>query len=64
MSYDSKGEENGFWFSNIKKFKHLTKFYFGVIKKDPSLVFHFHVLNMFNVGFTEIWPTFGTSLKY
>ena len=64
MSYDFKGEKNSFLIFQHKKFKHLTKFHFGVTKKDPRLVFRFHVLNMFNVGFTEIWPNFETSLKY
>ena len=46
-----------------KKFKHLTKFHFEVTNKDPCIVFRFHVLDMFNVGFTEIWPNFEMSLK-
>ena len=36
---------NGDW-KSLTKFQSLQKLYFGVIKKDAGLVFHFHDLNL------------------
>jgi hypothetical protein len=41
-----KSEENWFRFWNMKSVKTHTKLPFGVTKKDPGLVFHFHVSKM------------------
>ena len=53
----SKVEEKWFWNCNMKFSKTSQKLHFGVTKKDPCLVFHFHVLNLFkcwsNLGLTE-----------
>ena len=53
----SKVEEKWFWNCNMKFSKTSQKLHFGVTKKDPCLVFHFHVKNLFkcwsNLGLTE-----------
>ena len=47
----------GFWFRTWKFQKPSQKLHFGVTKKDPGLLFHFHVLNLFkswsNLGFDQ-----------
>ena len=57
--YEVKHEEK--WFFGFKhgNFKNLPKLHFRVTKKDTSLPFHFHVLNLFklswsNLGFDKI----------
>ena len=48
----------------MKFSKTSQKLHFGVTKKDPSLVFHFHVKNLFkcwsNLGLTK----FEITIKY
>ena len=39
--------EKWFWNCNMKFSKTSQKLHFGVTKKDPGLLFHFHVLNLF-----------------
>jgi hypothetical protein len=57
MSYEVKYEEKWFWVSNMEISKTSQKLHFRVIKKDPDLPFHFHVLNLFkswsNLGFDQ-----------
>ena len=47
------GSQRGF-----EKFDKVSKFHFGVTKKDPGLLFYFHVLNLFKcwskLGLTNI----------
>jgi hypothetical protein len=51
----------------MKSVKTHTKFPFGVTKKDPGLVFHFHVSKMFkcwsNLGLTNIQMSIKNSKK-
>ena len=58
MVYEHKVEEKGFWICNMENSKTSPKYHFGVTKKDPDLVFHFHVLNLFkcwsNLDLTDI----------
>jgi hypothetical protein len=53
-----RSEEKWFRFWNMKRVKTHAKLPFGVIKKDPGLVFHFHVSKMFKcwskLGLTNI----------
>ena len=60
----SKVEEKWFWICNMKFSKNSPKLHFGVTKKDPGLLFHFHVSNLFkcwsNLGLTE----FKIIIKY
>ena len=55
MSYEVKHEEEWFWVSNMEISKNYQTLHFGVIKKDPGLLFHIRVLNLFkswsNLGF-------------
>ncbi len=57
MSYEVKHEEKWFWVSNMEISKTSQKLHFGVTKKDPGLLFHLHVLNLFkswsNLGFDK-----------
>ena len=46
LSYEVKGEERWYEVSNMKIFKSWEMVHFGVSKKDPGLLFHFHVLNL------------------
>ena len=59
MLYELEVEKKGFWICNMENSKASPMFHFGVTKKDPVLVFHFHVLNMFKcwskLGLTDIW---------
>jgi hypothetical protein len=59
-----KSEEKWFRFWNMKSAKTHTKLPFEVTKKDPGLVFHFHVSKMFKywskLGLTNI----QMSIKY
>ena len=60
-------EEMWFWICNMKFSKNSPKLHFGVTKKDPGLVFHFHVSNLFkcwsNLGLTEIQMSIKNSKK-
>jgi hypothetical protein len=42
----------GFGVLKMKSAKNSRKLHFGVTKKDPNLVFHFHFLNLFFVSFS------------
>jgi hypothetical protein len=57
LSYEVKGEEEWLWVCNMKISKTSPKLHFDVTKKDPGLVFHFYVLNVFkcwsNLGFDQ-----------
>ena len=57
-------EVRRFWICNMKFSKNSPKLHFGVTKKDPGLLFHFHVSNLFkcwsNLGLTE----FKIIIKY
>jgi hypothetical protein len=48
---------SGFGFQTWKFKKTFQKIHFGVTKKDPGLLFHFHVMNLFkswsNLGFDQ-----------
>ena len=61
----SKVGEKWFWNCNMKFSKNSQKLYFGVTKKDPCLVFHFRVLNLFkywsNLGLTDFEITIKNS---
>ena len=50
-------KRSGFGFQTWKFQKPTQKLHFGVTKKDPSLLFHFHVSNLFkslsNLGFDQ-----------
>ena len=43
LSYQVKGEERWYEVWNMKFFKSLEMVHFGVVKKDPGLLFNFHV---------------------
>jgi hypothetical protein len=53
----SMKRRSGFGFQTWKFQKPTQKLHFGVTKKDPSLLFHFHVSNLFkslsNLGFDQ-----------
>ena len=55
----SRVKRRCFGFATWKIQKTSPKFHFEVTKKDPGLVFHFHVLNLFkcwsNLDLTNIW---------
>ena len=57
MSYEVKHEEKWFLVSNMEISKTSQELHFAVTKKDPGLLFHFHVLNLFkscsNLGFDQ-----------
>ena len=59
MSYEVKHEEKWFWVSNMEISKTSQKLHFRVTKMDTCFPFHFHVLNLFklswsNLGFDKI----------
>jgi hypothetical protein len=47
LSYEVKHEEKWFGFQTWNFQKPPKKLHFSVIKKDPGLPSHFHVLNLF-----------------
>jgi hypothetical protein len=62
-----RSEDKWFRFWNMKCVKTHAKLPFGVIKKDPVLVFHFHVSKMFKcwskLGLTNIQMSIKNSKK-
>jgi len=52
------------WFLNIsKKSEKSPNLHFGMNKKDPDLVFHFHLLNLFKCWFDQSLTNFKISIK-
>ena len=58
LSYKVKVEEKWFWILNMKFSKTSPMLHFEAAKKDPGLVLHFHVSNLFKswskLGLTKI----------
>ena len=54
----SSTKRSGFGFQTLTFQKPSQKLHFGVTKKDTSLPFHFHVLNLFKSwsNLARIWP--------
>ena len=66
-SHEVKCEDKWYEVWNMKRFKIWKWIHLGVSKKDPSLLFHFHVLNFCkywsNVGLTKIQMSIKFSKK-
>ena len=60
-------EDKWFWVLNFKLSKTSQKLHFGVTKKDPGLVCHFHVCNLFkclsNLGLTKFEMSIKNKIK-
>ena len=59
----TQSEEKWFWIWNMKFSKTSPKLHFGVTKKDPGLVFHFHVSNLLKRWLNLVLTKFEISIK-
>ena len=54
MSYEVKHEEKWFWVSNMEISKTSQKLHFKVTEKVTCFPFHFHVLNLFKLSWSNL----------